>query len=79
MKGSASSFNMSDSRTIGGKTYWHYFAIRGNGWGEVDSTLGNNNEVAEKYKRWLAPCIGYWGTNEGVIYDANGTSGTGNP
>lgn len=79
MKGSASSFNMSDSRTIGGKTYWHYFAIRGNGYGEVDSTLGNNNEVAVKYERWLAPCIGYWGTNEGVIYDANGTSGTGNP
>lgn len=63
---------MSTSRVISGTTYWHYFAIRGNGNGVVDSTAGN------KYELWLKPCIGYWGTNAGRIYGADGSYGDGN-
>lgn len=48
------------------ETYWHYFAIRGNGHGVVDST------ASDRYTKWLSPCVGYWGDNSGTVVGASG-------
>lgn len=58
--------NMLESRTKGSETYWHYFAIRGNGYGVVDST------GTQRYLQWLSPCIGFWGGNSGTVVGASG-------
>ena len=58
--------NMLESRTKSSETYWHYFAIRGNGYGVVDENGSN------RYKEWLSPCVGYWGDNPGTVVGASG-------
>jgi hypothetical protein len=55
--------NMLTSRQKGGTTFWHYHAIRGNGYSQVHASSDN-----QKYLKWLSPCVGYWGTNNGSVY-----------
>lgn len=59
--------SMLTSRVKDGETYWHYFAIRGNGYGLVDKT------ASDKYLKWLSPCIGFWGSNTGSLYGSSGS------
>ena len=42
-------------------TYVHYYAIRGNGHSFV------NHTHPDRYKNWLSPCVGYWGTESGPV------------
>lgn len=58
--------SMLESRTKSSTTYWHYFAIRGNGEGVVDNTSSS------RYSLWLKPCVGYWGDNSGTVVGASG-------
>lgn len=50
-----------DRLSPSGETYTHYYMIRGNDYGWVDHNL------VDRYQRWLAPCIGYWGTSSGPV------------
>lgn len=52
--------NLRETRRIsdsGTACYTDYYAIRGNGYNEVD------HNANDRYKKWLSPCIGYWGTS----------------
>lgn len=42
-------------------SYVHYYALRGNGYGQVDHTDTN------RFEKWLSPCIGYWGNSSGPV------------
>ena len=56
--------NLKENRTISGSStnYVHYYAIRGNGNGNV---LHN---ASDRYSKWLAPGIGYWGTRTAPVF-----------
>ena len=55
--------NIAETRNVGSTTtkYAHYYALRGNGYGNVAHNHAN------RYERWLSPCIGYWGTASGPV------------
>lgn len=56
--------NLAETRQVGSTSslYTHYYAIRGNGHGEVA-----HNPTSSAYPKWLSPCIGYWGTASGPV------------
>ena len=61
-KGWVKSFGLgglAESRIVSNKTCFHYYGIRGNGYGEISHTDGN------KFLYWLSPCVGYWKDNSG--------------
>lgn len=55
--------NLAKTRKISSSatTYKHYYAIRGNGYGQV----GHNE--SDRFQKWISPCIGYWGTSSGPV------------
>lgn len=74
--------NLAETRNIGTttSTYDHYYALRGNGYGNVPhhnknipDDINSNDYKTDKrygdsekrYQRWLSPCIGYWGSASG--------------
>lgn len=76
--------NLAETRNMKNSTstYTHYFAIRGNGFGNVPhdnrkipndytsktySDTNSYNSAEKRYPRWLSPCIGYWGTANGPV------------
>ena len=56
--------NLKETRTISGSAtnYVHYYAIRGNGNGNV---LHNDSN---RYEKWLSPGIGYWGSKNAPVF-----------
>lgn len=77
--------NLAETRKVGSteSLYTHYYAIRGNGYGNIPhdnrnipDELTSNNYVTDlsysttetkRYSRWLSPCIGYWGNASGPV------------
>lgn len=55
---------LKENRTITGSTtnYQHYYAVRGNGHGNVA------HNASGRYEKWLAPGIGYWGTKTAPVF-----------
>lgn len=56
--------DLADTRQVGSTSslYTHYYAIRGNGHGEVA-----HSPTSSAYPKWLSPCIGYWGSASGPV------------
>lgn len=54
---------LAGTRKIGSSSscYNHYYAIRGNGNGNI------SHKQADRYEKWLDPGIGYWGTSSGPV------------
>lgn len=62
--------DLQEYRTISNIRYWHYYAIRGNGYSYV---VHVDSPGSASFKKWLSPCIGYWGTEAGPVGSSSET------